>query len=60
VLAPNAKLRAEVVPARASEEVEARGDEGVGARQGELFGEEGAANDEENAGEARSTRHPWA
>jgi hypothetical protein len=63
VLAPNAKLRAEVVPGRASEEgerAEARGDEGVGARQGELFGAGGAANDGENAGEARATRHPWA
>jgi hypothetical protein len=50
VLAPNAKLRAEVVPGRASEEVEARGDEGVDAAQGELFGGAGgAANDGENA-----------
>jgi hypothetical protein len=32
VLAPNAKRHAEVVPKRASEEAEARGDEGVDAK----------------------------
>jgi hypothetical protein len=66
VLAPNAKLRAEVVPGRASEggeRAEARGDEGERAEssaQGELFSGAIAANDEKNAREARATRHPWA
>ena len=64
VLAPNAKLRAEVVPGRASEEAAAEGDPLERAEagvQGDLFGGAGgAANDEENAGEARSSRHPWA
>jgi hypothetical protein len=63
VLAPNAKLRAEVVPGRRRDEelavVDERRDGGAGV-QGELFGGEPAANDEENADEARSSRHPWA
>ena len=54
VLAPNAKLRAEVVPGRRRDEASVRGEAGV---QGELFGGGGAANDEE---EARGSRHPWA
>ena len=60
VLAPNAKLRSEVVPGRARDEAEAEGDACVDAKQGELFGGEAAANDGENAEETRSSRHPWA
>ncbi|MFM9014506.1 MAG: transposase, partial [Gemmatimonadota bacterium] len=63
VLAPNAKLRAEVVPGRRRDEelaaVDERRDGGAGV-QGELFGGGSAANDEEKDREARSSRHPWA
>lgn len=57
VLAPNAKLRSEVVPGRRRDEASVRGEAGV---QGELFGGGGAANDEEKESGARSPRHPWA
>ena len=60
VLAPNAKLRSEVVPGRARDEAEAEGDACVDAKQGELFGGEAAANDEEKDRDTRSSRHPWA
>jgi hypothetical protein len=60
VLAPNAKVRSEVVPKRARDEVEAEGNACVDAKQGELFVGAGAVKDSEDAGEARSSRHPWA
>ena len=64
VLAPNAKLRAEVVP-RASEagrEAATSGPTNTRANeQGELFGEaRGGEGVAESGDEARVTRHPWA
>jgi hypothetical protein len=63
VLAPNAKLRAEVVRGRtraseARREAATSGPTNTRANeQGELFGEESVA---ENRDEERATRHPWA
>jgi hypothetical protein len=60
VLAPNAKLRSEIVPKRAHDEVAAEGAACVDAKQGELFGVDATGNDEETAQSAHSSRHPWA
>jgi hypothetical protein len=66
VLAPNAKLRAEVVRGRtraseAGREAATSGPTNTRANeQGELFGGGSAANDEEKDREASSSRHPFA
>ena len=61
VLASNAALRAEVVPGGVKKAACLhQQDCPEGPMQGELFGEEVAQLIEENDGEKKATRHPWA